>query len=81
MINLLESLSCDFESVKSGFLKSYLLNNLKVNMNDKFKNILLLNNTKLPSTINTDEIEVNINDINKNMPKALLSTEDAKDVP
>jgi len=79
MINLLESLSCDFESVKSGFLKSYLLNNLKVNMNDKFKN--LLNNTKIPSTINTDEIEVNINDNNKNMPKASLSTEDAKDVP
>lgn len=79
MINLLESLSCDFESVKSGFLKSYLLNNLKVNMNDKFKN--LLNNTKLPSTINTDEIEVNINDNNKNMPKASLYAEDAKDVP
>jgi len=77
MISLLESLSCDFESVKSGFLRNYLANNLKSNINERLANMLNLgsklitganslmgNLVKPKGTIDKDDIQVDINNNN-----------------
>jgi len=80
MISLLESLSCDFESVKSGFLRNYLANNLKTTINSRLANMLNLgskliigttnsimgNLVKPKDTIDKDDIQVDIKNNNNN---------------
>lgn len=79
MISLLESLSCDFESVKSGFLRNYMANQLKSNINTRLANMLNLgsklitgansimgNLVKPKDTIEKDDIQVDIKNNNNN---------------
>jgi len=64
MISLLESLSCDFESVKSGFLKAYLISNLKSGLNENFKKNFRsqLFNLNIHNSTRGNEIYVDIKD-------------------
>lgn len=77
MISLLESLSCDFESVKSGFLRNYMANQLKSNINTRLANMLNLgsklitgansimgNIVKPKDTIEKEDIQVDIKNNN-----------------
>jgi len=77
MISLLESLSCDFESVKSGFLRNYMANQLKSNINTRLANMLNLgsklitgansimgNLVKPKDTIEKEDIQVDIKNNN-----------------
>lgn len=60
MINILESLSCDFESVKSGFLRSYLNSKLRSKIGNKIKN-LFTNDDLSSHNISSDPTPVKIN--------------------